>query len=246
METIKAEAAAYWTRRAGQFASLRLAELDSGKRRLWTEELLRYLPRGRSLRVLDVGTGSGFFAVLLAALGHQVTGIDLTEKMIEAARNTVQGLGLEADLRVMDAERPDFPDRSFDVVVSRNLTWNLPHLEEAYAQWRRVLKPGGLLLNFDGDYCREKPLAQQALPENHAHKAIGGDLAAAYEHLKTALEAGQQPRPAWDVELLRAVGFRDVSVDTALSQRVYSQVDEFYNPTPMFAIRAVRDDTVEC
>ena len=49
-------------------------------------EFRRYLPQGRPLRILDVGTGTGFFAFLLAAEGHCVTGIDLTPGMVEEAR----------------------------------------------------------------------------------------------------------------------------------------------------------------
>lgn len=241
MEAIKKEITAYWGRRADGFSSLHLAEFNSEKRQQWTAELLRYLPETSHLRILDVGTGSGFFALILSAMGHQVTGIDLTAEMIDAARETTNALHLDAEFRIMDAEQPDFPDGTFDVVLSRNLTWTLPHLESAYAQWRRILKPGGLLLNFDGDYCREKPIAQQALPENHAHKAIGRDLAEAYEHLKSELAVCQEPRPAWDAALLQRVGFRDILVDQTLSQRLYHTADAFYNPTPMFTIRAIRE-----
>lgn len=46
-------------------------------------------------------------------------------------------------LKILDAEKPEFPDATFDVVVSRNLTWTLPHAEEAYREWTRVLKKGG-------------------------------------------------------------------------------------------------------
>ena len=46
----------------------------------------------------------------------------------------------------MDAENPDFPDGTFDVIVSRNLTWTLPDAEHAYQEWFRVLKPGGHLV----------------------------------------------------------------------------------------------------
>ena len=48
----------------------------------------------------------------------------------------------------------------------------------------------------------------------------------------------QQLRPNWDVELLKAAGFRDTRVDTTVWQRIYHNVDEFYNPTPIFLIAA--------
>ena len=52
----------------------------------------------------------------------------------------------------MDAQALTFADTSFDVVVSRNLTWNLQEPAVAYKEWCRVLKKGGLLLNFDANW----------------------------------------------------------------------------------------------
>lgn len=240
MEAIKTEVVDYWGQRAEKFASLRLAELHSEKRQLWTDEILQYLPENKHLRILDVGTGSGFFSMILSAMGHDVVGIDLTAEMIDAAKETAEQLELPAEFYVMDAERPDFPDESFDVVLSRNLTWTLPHLEAAYAQWYRVLKPGGILLNFDADYCRETPMPKQVLPEHHAHRDVSDDCVAMYEHLKGELVSGQSPRPGWDVALLNAAGFHDIAVDSTPSERLYRTMDEFYNPTPIFTICAVR------
>lgn len=53
--------------------------------RLWEEEIDRHLPDIPGLRILDIGTGSGFFAFLLEQKGHRVTGVDLTPSMIEEA-----------------------------------------------------------------------------------------------------------------------------------------------------------------
>ena len=48
-----------------------------------------------------------------------------------------------------DAEDVPLPMGSYDLIVTRNLTWTLPHPKKAYASWQRVLKKGGVLLNFD-------------------------------------------------------------------------------------------------
>lgn len=109
-----------------------------------------------------------FFANILALEGHDVVGIDLTEHMIAEAKRKAELYDVPSVFYVMDAERPDFPDDSFDVVISRNLTWALPHLGQAYKAWRRVLKDGGLLLNFDADYCHET--TDMPLPASHAHQ----------------------------------------------------------------------------
>ena len=86
MEEIKKEISSYWTGRSEDFARLREEELNSEMAELWLRELKRGLPEVEHLRILDVGTGCGFFTVLLAKLGHQVIGIDLTPAMIEKAK----------------------------------------------------------------------------------------------------------------------------------------------------------------
>ena len=82
MERIKHRVTHYWSHRAEGFETQRLREFDSEKRERWLTEFRRYLPEGRVLSILDIGTGTGFFACLLAAEGHETTGIDLTPEMI--------------------------------------------------------------------------------------------------------------------------------------------------------------------
>ena len=238
MEQIKEEIAAYWSSRTDAFSALRERELQSPMRKRWEQELLSILPPKTGLRILDAGTGSGFLAIILASMGHQVTGIDMTESMCSHAERAAKKAGVQVNFFAMDAENPVFPAESFSVIVSRNLTWNLPHLGETYMAWHRILKPGGMLVNFDGDYCHERPMEE--LVSNHAHKSIGKKLQQDYEHFKAALAAGQGLRPAWDMILLRQAGFEKISVDSALSKRIYPQIDEFYNPTPMFTIQSYK------
>lgn len=137
--------------RAHDFGVVRRNEIHDGISGRWSAELCSLLPK-RRLRILDVGTGTGYFAVLLGARGHEVTGIDLTPAMLDEARALADDRGVNARFEVMDAQSLSFPDNSFDAVVTRNLTWTLPEPEQAYAEWLRVLKPGGVLLNFDASY----------------------------------------------------------------------------------------------
>lgn len=98
------------------------------------------------------------------------------------------------------------------------------------------MKEDGVLINFDGDYSREND--QQKLPENHAHSKITQEQWSAYEHLKTELRPISNPRPAWDVQLLKSAGFKDIVLDEQVGGRIYCEINEFYNPTPIFAITA--------
>lgn len=95
---------------------------------------------GKKAPDLDVGCGAGFFSVLLAKEGHQVTGVDLTPDMIENAGILAAEEKADCKFLIMDAEKLDFPDETFDAVISRNLTWTLPHVRHAYGEWVRVLK----------------------------------------------------------------------------------------------------------
>ena len=130
----------YWTKRSPEFKKLRREELHSKKNMLWQKEICSHFPPEKSLKILDIGCGSGFFSILLSKTGYDVTGIDLTESMITDAKALAAEEQCRALFLVMDAENLQFTDATFDVVVSRNVTWNLPHPEQAYAEWVRVLK----------------------------------------------------------------------------------------------------------
>ncbi len=241
MEQLKDHIKSYWTKRAPSFVRQRSREFESPKRGLWIRELSRYLPERKRLRILDVGTGTGFLACLLAAEGHTVTGIDLTSEMISRAKKFAKSVNVPASFLVMDAECPDFPPESFDAVVTRNLTWALPDLEKAYRSWHKLLVKGGTIINFDADYCHEFSDAEDvALLPDHAHKLIPADLVAECDEITLELCAYQNRRPEWDLRLLIDAGFSRVTVDTGVWKRVYAEPDEFYNPTPIFTIAAIK------
>ena len=70
--------------------------------------------------------------MLLARAGHQVVGCDLTPEMVVGAKQLAREEKVSCRFRVMDAEELDFPDETFDLVISRNLTWTLPDAARAY------------------------------------------------------------------------------------------------------------------
>ena len=158
LQTILSENKSYWTGLAASYSEVNQLELATQQRQKWSAclhaEIARQFPdrAPESLRVLEVGTGPGFFAILLRERGYDVTAIDLTPAMLAEAKKNAGKLAGKICWMEMNAEALDFEDASFDVVVSRNLTWNLPHPDKAYAEWARVMKPGGLLLNFDANW----------------------------------------------------------------------------------------------
>lgn len=231
----------YWNKRSKSFAQLRAEELQGSISNRWLDEITKYLPSGKKLNILDVGTGTGFFAFLLSELGHRVVGIDLCCEMIEEAKRLSEENGLNVDFRTMDAENPSFADETFDVVISRNLTWTLIRPGEAYGQWIRVLKKGGLLLNFDADYSKESfSEKDETLPKEHAHNHIDKELLQEWDSINKALPLNEKKRPDWDKAFLEETGCSEVCVDDSISNRVYIEIDKFYNPVPMFLIKAVK------
>lgn len=230
----------YWEKRSGDFLEHKRAELHSPMSERWLYEIKNQLPQDRNLRVLDVGCGAGFFSVLLAKEGYQVTGVDLTPDMVENARTLAEEEKTDCEFFVMAAENLRFADESFDVVISRNLTWTLPDVKSAYREWVRVLKKGGILLNFDANYGLSDFTDLSELPDNHAHQEIGDDMMRECEEIKRQLPISSYSRPAWDLETLGAMKLQEFSVDLGISSRIYVEKDEFYNPTPMFMLRTCK------
>lgn len=115
----------------------------------WKEAFKEVFPKGK-LNILDVGCGTGEISLLLASMGHKVTGLDLSEKMMEEGRIKAKKRGFKINFQLGDAENPPFDADSFDVVINRHLLWTLPHPQDAVNNWRRVIKPGGRVVIIDG------------------------------------------------------------------------------------------------
>lgn len=244
---------AYWTKRAPGYSCVNQEELRTGQHHVWRHALdsriqSHFPNRAReSIHVLDIGTGPGFFAIVLTLMGYRVTAVDYTPAMLEQARKNAGALADQIVFLTMNAEELTFPDNSFDVVVSRNLTWNLHAPYKAYAQWSRVLKPGGLLLNFDANWYRylydtQAKTEHQADRENVRLTGSEDDTAgtdvAAMEEIARQAPLSSRIRPAWDLKALASFGM-EASADPEVWKQVWTQ-DEWVNnaSTPMFLITA--------
>lgn len=111
----------YWTRRASSYTDVIKKTLADGWDQVWADELISHFPDGgdRPLRVLDIGTGPGFYAIILACRGYEVTAVDYSEGMLREARRNAGQLADRIRFARMDAQRLDFASGSFDVPATR-------------------------------------------------------------------------------------------------------------------------------
>jgi len=95
-------------------------------------------------RILEVGVGTGISLPEYSSK-NRLFGVDISESMLRKAQKRVAELGLHhvEGLAVMDAEKLDFPDASFDVVVAQYVVTAVPNPEAALDEFARVLRPGG-------------------------------------------------------------------------------------------------------
>ncbi|MBC7253838.1 MAG: class I SAM-dependent methyltransferase [Actinobacteria bacterium] len=126
---------------------------------MYDEEYYRYRESTRDFRVeagllyrllqpepdsgiLEVGCGGGAFLAFLEGRGHRAVGVDLLEEAVRLARRKAP----RSTVLRADASRLPFPDHSFDRLVSHHLVEHLEDLRGALLEWRRVLKPGGIMV----------------------------------------------------------------------------------------------------
>ncbi|AKB17244.1 MULTISPECIES: class I SAM-dependent methyltransferase [unclassified Methanosarcina] len=146
----------YWNFRSSTYTN-GVNGFDEKERMVWKQIFENFLASGKRLKVLDVGTGTGFLALLFAEMGHEVTGIDLSEGMLEKAKHNTDNMGLKIELFHGDAENLPFEDCSFDLVVNKYLLWTLQKPACAVSEWKRVLKPGGMIFAIDGNWFDPRP-----------------------------------------------------------------------------------------
>lgn len=198
--------------------------------------------------VLDVGTGPGFFAILMARAGWQSVGIDCSAAMIETAACNARKAGADAVFRQEDIHATSFPSRSFDYIICRNVTWILYDPEKAFREWLRLLKPGGRLLYLDANWYYVKDEAEQAARkrDEDAYRRLYGDPVDTYCGDAETEKAFQQTlffnhvdRPRWDREHLPRFGFSNVQVIPRLNEQVYdAKYSLLFRSIPLFMVTA--------
>jgi ubiquinone/menaquinone biosynthesis C-methylase UbiE len=120
----------------------------------WRKKLWSLIPGGR---VLEVGVGTGKNLPYHPARA-EVTGIDLSDRMLALARQRAEELGQSVVLREMDAQELDFPDDSFEAAVGTFVFCSVPDPERGLRELARVVKPGGQIALLEHVLIDRPPL----------------------------------------------------------------------------------------
>jgi demethylmenaquinone methyltransferase/2-methoxy-6-polyprenyl-1,4-benzoquinol methylase len=132
---------------------------------LWRKKAVRMLRRSQPApgHILDVATGTGDFAIEAMALKPgKITGIDISEGMLEVGRQKLEKMGLSRtiSLQVGDSEALPFPDATFDAVIVAFGVRNFEHLEQGLSEIYRVLKQNGTLVVLEFSKPQAFPFKQ--------------------------------------------------------------------------------------
>lgn len=202
------------------------------------------------MKILDVGAGPAFISIILTDLGYAVTALDFAETMIEQAKLNARSLANKIQFVQGDAQRLPFINESFDVVISRNLTWNLENPNIAYKEWIRVLKKDGMLLNFDANWYsylfdEGKRAAYEQDRKNVADNNLEdyniGENFDIMEEIASQLPLSKMLRPQWDEERLYELGMKEIFVINNVGEFVYSEKEKMnYSSTPLFMVSGVK------
>ena len=209
MTTLLSRVENYWNKRAHDFNTIRRNELQSEISQRWLNVFHQYLPANKTLKILDIGTGTGYFSILLSKEGHDVTGIDLTEAMVKEAEATAHDYNVSPTFIQMDAQATSFANNTFDVIVTRNLTWTLPNPQkESYISSSDV----------------------------YGHLGITAELEKENDDITLSMPCSMHHRPEWDIELIKKGGFAEYFTDKNLGKKVLREHD--LTDAPLFLIYA--------
>ncbi|MDK2938695.1 MAG: hypothetical protein PWQ51_859 [Methanolobus sp.] len=238
----------YWDYRSETY-NTSVVEQSEEEKMLLTNILSSTMSNRNGLKVLDVGTGPGVLALIAAELGNNVTAVDLSEKMIEKARENALMRTLDIDFMQGDAEKLDFPDAHFDVVMNKYLLWTLPEPTKALMEWKRVLKDGGTIIAIDGDWHNEGLLSRTIRCINNAVKMLKKTKYTRvynkhYDPLKSDLPLFSL-KPERVIQHFKEAGFENVSVERmdklfSSSRKSRKLLDVLNCSSPVYVIKALK------
>jgi ubiquinone/menaquinone biosynthesis C-methylase UbiE len=233
-----------WTDSSNNYSNIIKEELNSFKKKAWTDIILNNAGKNTKMDILDVGTGPGFFTIIMSQVGNNVTAIDCTEAMINEARANAKSEGVTASFRVSDGQNLEFDDESFNLIISRNVAWTLIDAEKAYSEWKRVLKPDGKIIMFDANWnirLFNEAYMEKYMEDQKEYVRLFGEEPPQYTaemiDFRKSMPMCQRIRPQWDFNKLLELGYKKIYCETDIGDRVYNEKERVINrSTPMFML----------
>ena len=190
--------------------------LSLGIDRRWRRSAVDALGKFNPQQILDIATGTGDFALLLAKRikPQHITGADISEGMMAVGREKVKQEGLQDTISFEkeDCTKLSFPDGSFDAVTSAYGVRNFHDLDAGLCEMQRVLRSGGHLLIVELTSPPRFPMKQLFWVYAHVVMPLLGRLIShddsAYTYLPASMEAFPQPEQMEGI--LRRAGFAEV------------------------------------
>ncbi|WP_339267231.1 class I SAM-dependent methyltransferase [Paenibacillus sp. FSL W8-0187] len=237
----------YWDKGAAVYDEIVDTEFATDSYDQWKAILNHQLSGKQNLKILDVGTGPGFFGVLLSWMGHEVTAIDSSSEMVARANKNAKKHN--CNFKVIETDIIDYKtEERYDIIISRNVTWFLYNPVAAYQNWHGMLNDGGQVMIFDANWnlflsnpqeaelfrkAKEEAIDQGYLPYREEKDIEEGD------QLALTLPLTYVRRPGWDAEMLRYIGFAKIQVHEGFDADFYRAGEKILNRhRPMFAIVA--------
>lgn len=181
------------------------------------EKFLDWLDAPAGARWLDVGSGTGAFSelILRRCAPKSLAGIDPAPTQVEYARKLLP----DPKFEVADAMAIPFPDGTFDVVASALVLHFIPDRAKAFAEMKRVLRPGGLVAGYTWKRTATTDFAPYA-PMLHAVESMGAE----------ALRSPLVPEGSADgmQASLRDAGYADVAVTEIEVSQGFRDFDEYW------------------
>ena len=139
----------YDTKWGVDYGEIGRAQVRGKLRKLLGEPLPSF---GRSL---EIGAGTGYFTLNMLQDGvvREATATDISPGMLDALQANAARIAVDVETVACDAEKLPFDDESFDLVLGHAVLHHIPHLDRAFAEFLRVLRPGGQIL-FAGEPSR--------------------------------------------------------------------------------------------
>jgi len=251
---------ASWDSAAGWWTSRTTAKGDVNREWVIDPALFRLLGDVRGLRILDAGCGSGYLSRLLAARGAKMVGADHSQKLLEFARRAEakEPRGIRFH-RTDLARMARFKDGTFDVVVSNVVMQDVVAFEKAFAEFRRVLRPGGRLLFSVTHPCFERPVPGMWVREPTDSERIEDWRGLLLDHYfdRVALWWGPSGEPAMVgfhrtledyASALHAAGLQITRLEEPVPSpkalaRLYRQFADYFRVPNFLVVEAIRPPT---